>query len=97
MSKSLIFGSDEEQAITKAIESVFPSSNRTLCTKHLKDNVIAYMQHEAGVPQKARHRIAEKIFGDDGLSVADNSLLFEKRSRTALCNPFPGYRKYNFV
>ena len=84
MGKSMIFGSDEEQAITKAIESVYPSSNRTLCTKHLKDNVVAYMQHESGVPQKDRHRIAEKIFGEDGLTVADTSQLFEKRSRSAL-------------
>ena len=80
----VVFGSDEEQSITKAIESVFPSSLRTLCTKHLKDNVVAYMANEAGVPQKNRQRIADKIFGEDGLSVANDSALFEKRSRAAV-------------
>ena len=94
--KSLVFGSDEEQAITKAIESVFPSSNRTLCTKHLKDNVVAFMQHEAGVPQKKRYYIAEKIFGDDGMSAADNSTLFDKRSSAVLkeAKSFPKFLSY---
>ena len=73
LDKKLVFGSDEEQALTKAIESVFPSSTRTLCTKHLKDNVMAYMQNEAGVPQRDRHKTTNAIFGDDGLSGADDS------------------------
>ena len=77
----MVFSSDEEQALTSAVESVFPSSTRTLCTKHLKDNVLAYMQNKAGVKQKARQRIAEKIFGDNGLSIADDSIAFDKRCK----------------
>lgn len=84
LGKNLIFGSDEEQALTKAIESVFASSVRTLCTKHLKDNVLAYMQNEAGVPQKDRQQIATTIFGDDGVSKADDSSLFDKRCMSVI-------------
>ena len=42
------------------------------------------MANEAGVPQKVCQRIADKIFGDDGLSVADDSAVFDKRSHAAL-------------
>ena len=35
------------------------------------------MANEAGVPQKVRQRIADKIFGDDGLSVAEDSAVFD--------------------
>ena len=45
--KEIVFGSDEETRLTSAIESVFPSSTRTLYTKHLKDNVLAYMKNKA--------------------------------------------------
>jgi hypothetical protein len=79
--KDIVFGSDEEKALTSAIESVFPSAIRTLCTKHLKDNVLAYMQNKAGVKQKVCQRIAEKIFGENGLSSADDSILFDKRCK----------------
>ena len=84
LDNKLVFGSDEEQALTKAIESVFPSSTRTLCTKHLKDNVVAYMQNKAAVPQNDRHKITNAIFGDDGLSVADDSAVFDQRSDSVL-------------
>lgn len=33
-------GSDEELAILKAIEAVFPFACKFLCTKHLKDNCL---------------------------------------------------------
>ena len=38
LGREMYIGSDEESALTKAIESVFPSSIRMLCTRHLKDN-----------------------------------------------------------
>ena len=95
-SKEMVFGSDEEQALTSAIESVFPSSTRTLCTKHLKDNVLAYMQNKAGVTQKIRQRIADKIFGDDGLSTADDSVVFDKRCNAIMkeSTSYPKFASY---
>ena len=52
LDRKLTFGSGEEQALTKAIESVFPSSTRLLCSKHIKDNIIHYMQNQAGSPKR---------------------------------------------
>lgn len=33
--KNLVFGSDEEKAITKAIKKCFPESQQILCTRHV--------------------------------------------------------------
>ena len=40
------YGSDDEKALTKAIDSVFPASKRSLCNKHLKDNVSDYLKKQ---------------------------------------------------
>jgi len=42
-------GSDDEKALTKAIDSVFPNSKRSLCTKHMKENVNDYLRNKIGV------------------------------------------------
>ena len=34
LSKNMEFGTDDEKALTKAIDNVFPSATRLLCTKH---------------------------------------------------------------
>ena len=51
------------------------------------------MANEAGVRQKHRIQITEKIFGDDGLSKADDSALFEKRNR-AVTKEAKNYPKF---
>jgi hypothetical protein len=48
------YGSDDEKALTKAIDSVFPASKRSLCNKHLKDNVSDYLKNKIGVNTKDR-------------------------------------------
>ena len=45
-------GSDEERAIVNTIDIDFPGSNQLLCSKHLKDGTLNYMQSKVGVPQK---------------------------------------------
>ena len=56
-----VIGSDEEKALTKAIDSVFPAANRFGCTNHLKDGTRAYLQKEVGVPQKDWNEICQAI------------------------------------
>ena len=80
----ILIGSDEEKALTKAIDSVFPSSIRFLCTKHLKDGTSAYHQKEVGVPQKDRTEICKAIFGEEGIVNADDSISFDKMSKDVL-------------
>ena len=51
----VLFGSDQEKALINAIESVFLSSTRFVCTKHTKDHIRANMKDK--VPQKDREQI----------------------------------------
>lgn len=46
------FETDDEKALTRAIEHVFPSATRYLCTKHIKDNVNHYLQNKVGMETK---------------------------------------------
>ena len=80
----ILIGSNEEKALTKAIDSVFPSSIRFLCTKHLKDGTSAYLQKEVGVPQKDRTEICKAIFGEEGLVNTDDSISFDKMLKDVL-------------
>jgi len=34
---NVVFGSDEEKAITKALRQCFPNATHTLCVRHLKE------------------------------------------------------------
>ena len=76
--------SDEELALTNAIDSNFPASTRFLCTKHLKDGTMAYMQTKVGVPQKDRNKMCKSIFGGNGLVKADDSMDFNEKSQNIL-------------
>ena len=78
--ESIEFGSDDERAITKAIENSFPNAKRRLCTKHLKDNVKHYLQNRVGVNTTERNNIMSAIFGDDGLVSADDTFNFKAKS-----------------
>ncbi|KAL3859058.1 hypothetical protein ACJMK2_009294 [Sinanodonta woodiana] len=74
------FGSDDEKAITKAIDHVFPSATRYLCTKHLKDNVRHYLQNKIGIVKGERDVIMAKIFGTGGITNANTTIDFDSRS-----------------
>ena len=69
-SQYLRIGSDDELALRKAILHAFPKSQRLLCTRHMKDNVIRYLQDKVGCESKTRNAIASEIFGTDGLTAA---------------------------
>ena len=92
----ILIGSDEGKALTKAIDSVFPSSIRFLSTKYLKDGTSAYLQKEMGVPQKDRTEICKAIVGEEGLVNADDPILFDKMSKDVLvkASKYPKFTKY---
>ena len=85
--ENMEFGTDDERALTNAIEHVFPDSTRYLCTKHLKDNVKHYLQNKVGVERKQREEIMTSIFGDNGIVDANTTIDFETRS-TEIANKF---------
>ena len=45
----------------------FPEAKRSLCTKHLKDNVSEYLKNKIGVNNSERHNVVENVFGNAGV------------------------------
>jgi len=80
--ESVLTGSDEEQALVKALQYAFPGSPHLYCMIHCKDNVRQHMT-KVGIPVHARERILELIFGSNGVSSAtDEKLLDNKIAET---------------
>ena len=71
----MYIGSDDETALVNAIDSNFPASNRFLCTNHLNDGTINYLQTKVGVPQKERKNICKSIFGEKGIANANDPII----------------------
>jgi len=72
-------GSNEEKALTKAIDVVFPISKRSLCTKHLKDNITDYLKNKIGINTKDRIHLIDLIFGEQGILNSADIFQFEER------------------
>ena len=80
VSKQMEFGTDDKKALTKAIEHVFPSATRYLCTKHLKDNVKHYLLDKVGIAKRERETLMNNLFGDGGIVDANCTADFSSRS-----------------
>ena len=80
LSESIKFGTDDEKALTKAIDNVFLSSIWVLCTNHLKDNVKHYLLNRECMEQPIREIVMDKIFGTDGITDANCTNDFESKS-----------------
>jgi hypothetical protein len=65
--QAMEIGSDDEKALTKSIQMCFPEAKRSLCTKHLKDNLSEYLKNKIGVDNSERHNVVENIFGNAGV------------------------------
>ena len=59
-------GSDQELALTKAINNIFPSSIKLNCYLHIRDNLQRKMV-DIGISKLERKLIVDKIFGDEGI------------------------------
>ena len=73
----IVFGSDEEAALTKAVKQCFPSSVQVLCTRHLEENVRRYLANNAGVKEKVRRQVLTDIFGSNGLTSSNEVNTFK--------------------
>ena len=78
LSKEIQLGSDDEKALTKAVDATFPDSKRLLCARHLKDNVRHYLRDIACADKEERKDIMKKLFAEDGLVCAKDDYTFEK-------------------
>ena len=86
--QNFIFGSDDEKAMTSALKYAFPEATHLLCTRHLMGNVKDYLINKVGVPESLRRELMSKLFGDNGVVSADDSVVFDERMADVLqiCN-----------
>ena len=62
-----IIGSDEEKAMTNAIQMAFAASFRLSCTRHLKQNFNAYLTDHARLTSGERKKVVNKLLRRRGL------------------------------
>lgn len=70
-----MFGSDAEAALCQGIMSAFPGSFQVSCMRHLRGNVIDYLQNKVGCVANVRSRVLEAIFGPFDNGHASGGLL----------------------
>ncbi|KAL4234522.1 hypothetical protein ACF0H5_006165 [Mactra antiquata] len=97
-SEQITIGSDDEKALTKAIDHAFPNARRLLCTKHLKGNVKHHLQNKIGMEKCERDLIMTDLFKNGrGVVDANSSIEFEERSAQLLKHTeikFPSFKNY---
>ena len=74
----LVIGSDDERALVNAIKAAFPQSQHIMCSRHLRQNATQKLTGDA-VDKYDNATILDKVFGDDGLLHADDSICFEEK------------------
>ena len=74
----LVIGTDDEAAMVKGIQTAFPESTHTLCTRHLKENTNQKLVNDA-VDKGQLREIMNKIYGKDGILHADDTICFEEK------------------
>jgi hypothetical protein len=76
--EDLVIGSDDEKAITTAIQQCFPSAKCVLCTLHLKKNVQRHLI-QIGVDLKTRSTLTRDLFGEDSSQTTKSPVELELR------------------
>ncbi|KAK3090199.1 hypothetical protein FSP39_009978 [Pinctada imbricata] len=76
--RKIIFDTDGEKALINAIEACFPESAHTLCTRHLKENLIHNLQSSHSRPEVSE--IVNKIFNKTtGLLSIDDVIAYQEK------------------
>ncbi|KAL3873493.1 hypothetical protein ACJMK2_036603 [Sinanodonta woodiana] len=81
--ENMVVGSDEETAIRKSLRRSFPGVTQIVCTLHLKKNVTDYLKNMVGVNVQDRKSVLNTLFGDEGITQADNSVVLDERIKHA--------------
>ena len=77
--ENLVIGTDNELSMRKGIRQGFPKATQVLCTRHLRQNAEQKLSDHCGVEKKCRNQIIDKLFGDNGIANADDTLTFDLR------------------
>ena len=72
-----IFGTDNEKEMKQVMQAAFPDSGLPSCTRHLKQNVDAYLKDTIGVCRKDRSSIINSIFRPSDITSADEDVTFD--------------------
>ena len=93
----LAIGTDDKQAIRKAIREVLPSVTNILCFRHLKNNLTRYLQKNVGLIESERRRVVQDIFGVNGVITVTDERLFNARLNdiTTRVNTASGNTKFS--
>ena len=73
----MVIGSDDETAIRKSIKRCFPGATQIVCTRHLNNNVKDYLSKKVGVNDKDKKLIVNSLFGENGLTDANSTVIFD--------------------
>jgi transposase-like protein len=57
----LNFGSDQEKAVLKALNALFPECPKLLCVRHLMQNLVDHLKDKIGLPSKDRMKVANDV------------------------------------
>lgn len=76
---NLVIGSDQEGSLRKAIVNNFPDATHVICTRHIKQNVSERLKNGVGIRKGERQEIEKFIFGQEGITSADDSIIFDGR------------------
>eukprot|EP00058_Branchiostoma_floridae_P000881 XP_002586369.1 hypothetical protein BRAFLDRAFT_108654 [Branchiostoma floridae] len=89
-----VVGSDDDRAKRKAAS--FPHGARISCVRHLRNNVADYLRDTVGIDAEQRKEILEPLFGQDGVTSAENETVFESLMYEARqqANKFAVYSDY---
>ena len=74
----LVIGTDDERALVNAITSSFSDAKHVLCTRHMRQNVNQKLT-DASVDKSDRQMLLNKIFGEDGIINANDTICFEEK------------------
>ncbi|XP_035659254.1 uncharacterized protein LOC118404294 [Branchiostoma floridae] len=85
---SPIIGSDDENAMRKAIRVAFPRGKNITCSRHLRNNVKDRLQNKIGLDKQDRQKIVKAMFGAPvdkvkGIASATDIVEFERRVQDA--------------
>lgn len=74
----VVIGTDDEQAMVKAITTEFRTSNHVLCTRNLKENTRQHLNDD-GITLSERQVMIMKIFGTDVLVNGSNDATYDEQ------------------
>ena len=76
---NLVFGSDEEKAMIKALHQCFPNADHKICSRHVEENVKRHLRSKIGLNDAGTKTIVNSMFGKNGLISSADDVSFDLR------------------